>query len=154
VNGFIEYVTEMSRSDKRELRKHVRNLLSHRLKIKYVAGESVHRWRGEVRTWENELFKVLDNEPGLKSEKIDLSKIYVEVVTALKAQYRTARFPNTCPFTLEFVVGNRVWNELKPTSQPDGSQSSPLPPAAAPEAKTKVKDAPPHPPPTSPAGSS
>jgi len=121
VKGFLEYVTEMSESDKRRFRSLIENLLSHRLKLMYVGGEAVNHWQKEVREFEDSLFELIHGAaPGLKSYEIDLRQIYAKLVRRgpfqgeLRKKYPKTDFPGACPFTLEHVVGSRVWNELEP----------------------------------------
>lgn len=120
LKGFFEYITEMSESDKRRLRSLVEMLLSHHLKIKYVGGRDISHWKIEAREFEDTLFELIVNySPGLKSYEIDLQQVHTKLVRLrpfpgkLRKAYLRADFPEVCPFTLENVVGQRVWNELK-----------------------------------------
>ena len=130
MKGFLEYITEMSESDKRRFRSLIENLLSHRLKIEYAGGKAVREiihhaalspWRKEVREFEDSLFEPIhDAAPGLKAYELDLRQIYAKLVRRgpfqgeLRRQYPKTNFPDDCPFALEQIVGSRVWNELKP----------------------------------------
>ena len=123
MNGFLEYVAEMSESDKRQLLSLIHNLLSHRLKLKYVGGRNINHWNTEIREFEERLFGlIVDDSPGLKSHLIDLNQVYTRLVRIrpfvgeVRKAYPKAKFPNDCPFTLEHVVGQRVWNEMKKRS--------------------------------------
>ena len=120
MKGFLEYVTEMSESDRRQLRSLVKNLLSHHLKIKYAGGRDIIHWKMEIREFEDTLFELIaDHSPGLKSYEMDLHQVYSTLVRLrpfpgeLRKAYPKADFPDVCPFTLENVVGQRVLNELK-----------------------------------------
>ena len=119
MKGFLEYITEMGEEQKKKLRSLIGNLLSHRLKIKYVGGRDIPHWQDEIRSWEPPLFRLVENRPSLKSQEIDLSEMYADLVTGsgrfrgeLRKQYPKAKFPETCPFTLKQVVGNRVWKKM------------------------------------------
>jgi hypothetical protein len=121
VKAFLEYIAEMSESDKRRLRSLIDNLLSHRLKIRYVGGKDTSHWQTEIRAWEDSLFELIhDAAPGLKSHDIDLGQIHARLLRqrgpfpgVLRKEYPDTNFPDVCPFTLEQVVGSRVWNELR-----------------------------------------
>ncbi len=121
MTGFLEYIAEMGEEQRKKLRSLITNLLSHRLKIKYVGGRDVPHWQGEIKTWEPPLFRLVGNKPSLKSQGIDLSEIYADLVTGsgrfrgeLRKDYPRTQFPDTCPFTLKQVVGNRVWQTIGP----------------------------------------
>jgi len=112
--GFFEYVNEMS-NERPGYRSLIKNLLSHRLKIKYVQGRDVPHWETEIKTWEDDLVDLLTTvKPSLKSVQIDLHDLYAKVLKqkdGLRRKYPKASFPDTCPYaSLKEVLGSRVWN--------------------------------------------
>ena len=120
MDTFLQFVTEMSESDRRQLYSLIENLLSHRLKLKLIGGRDIRHWTTEIREFEATLLRLIVNDaPGLKSHLIDLNLIYTKLVRLrpfvgeLRNKYPKAKFPNACPFTLEYVVGQRVWNEMR-----------------------------------------
>ena len=118
-----EYIHEMSRSDKDEFQSHIKNLLANLLQITYVGGRDVNHWQEEIRAWEDTLFRLIKGEPGLKSERVNLQRIYAKLVRRgpfpgeLREKFSSVKFPDACPFTLQQIVGNRVWTELEPHIQ-------------------------------------
>lgn len=104
VENLIEEIETMGRSEKRALESRLSVLLCHMLKWHYQPSRRGNSWNHTIIEQRIKFKKVLNENPGLKSE---IQKIvndayeYALVKASHETGLRSDIFPNACPWTLE-----------------------------------------------------
>jgi Domain of unknown function DUF29 len=115
---FRESISEMSRSDKHAVRSNLTVLLQHLLKRDCVKGtilrNNQRKWEDEIEESRRRLLGLVTKHPGLKAEFRDISlpSIYADALKTVEKEYEALPFRHSSPYTLQQVVGSRVWRQL------------------------------------------
>src|SRR5580704_6432797 len=104
IENVAEELESMGRSDKRELRSRLVQLITHLLKWQYQPGFRSRSWTSTIGEQRDQVREVLDDSPSLRPTlTIDLSRVYK--IARIKAVGETglseAIFPASCPYTPE-----------------------------------------------------
>jgi hypothetical protein len=97
----------LGRSDKREIRSRLKELLLHLLKWHFQARKRKGGWRASIVEQRDELKQLLDESPSLRNlPSIALGKLYP--VARAKAADETGldetTFPNDCPYSVDNIL--------------------------------------------------
>jgi Domain of unknown function DUF29 len=114
----LEFIDEMSKSERRELENRLYALIEHILKIKHVGGlvasDNLRGWSRTIRNQRREVLDLLMEHPGLKpdlnGELIDHT--YASVVVDLKKEYPLATFPRARQLSMDEIVGVEIMAAL------------------------------------------
>jgi Domain of unknown function DUF29. len=103
-----EELETLSGSDKSALRKHMKNIMLHMLKVQYQPDYHTPSWDHSISAARQEINDLLDDSPSYKRLLPDmLPKAYR--LARLEAPKETKKdirdFPEECPWTLEQVLG-------------------------------------------------
>jgi uncharacterized protein DUF29 len=100
----IEYLTEMTIRDRRELKSRLATLLIHLLKVRFQPDRLPRSWVGTILEQQSELESLLTGIPSLSRHVPELlAQAYDDAARRAARETRLARanFPATCPWTLE-----------------------------------------------------
>ncbi len=100
----IEFLTEMTIRDRRELRSRLTVLLIHLLKIRFQPGRLTRSWGDTIIEQQSEVRGFLADIPSLTHHVPELfSEAYDDAVrrAARQTSLPPATFPATCPWTLD-----------------------------------------------------
>ena len=105
--NLAEEIESMGRSDKRELRSRLIQLLMHFLKWQYQPGFRSHSWTSTIAEQRDQVKESLEESPSLRPiVTADLSRAYK--VARIKAAGETGlsekTFPELCPYTPEQIL--------------------------------------------------
>lgn len=117
MEAIAEGLDEISNSTRKELRSHLRVLLTHLLKYQFQPERRTPSWTNTIRTQRANILDDLDDSPSLQSDlPQQIDKAYVRAVrlAAGETGFPGARFPRQCPYTLDQILD---FDYL-----PDGSQ--------------------------------
>jgi len=103
----VEYLEEMSRSEKRALTSHLVVLIMHILKWKYQPDNQSSSWRGSIDNARGEIRWVLKDSPSLRTVAYEIAKEEYEY--AIKRAMREtglkrSDFPEELEFSLEQLL--------------------------------------------------
>lgn len=119
MNGRADFISDMSKSEVRELESRLAVIVEHLLKIKYVKGqvalENLRGWKKSVRDQQSELADHIDENPGLKAKLTDalLDRVYRTAVGGLNKDYPAIPFPRIRQLAMNEIVGPDVSPKLK-----------------------------------------
>ncbi|HWB48265.1 MAG TPA: DUF29 domain-containing protein [Stellaceae bacterium] len=107
VENVAEELESMGRSDKRELRNRLTQLLMHLLKWQYQPGFRSRSWTSTIGEQRDQVKESLQESPSLRpTVTTELSKVYR--IARIKAAGETGlsekTFPPQCPYTLEQIL--------------------------------------------------
>lgn len=120
-----DFITEMSKSEVRELESRLAVIVEHLLKLKYVKGQvaldNLRGWKKSVRDQQNELADHIDENPGLKAKLTEalVDRVYRTAVGGLNKDYPAIPFPRIRQLTINDIVGPEVSAMLKDDSRND-----------------------------------
>lgn len=104
VENLIEEIESMGRSEKRTLESRLTILIQHLLKWKYQPVRRSRSWQLTIKAQRMDYFKVLRDNPGLKSSLnqclIDAYQMAV-VKAAKETRLEESVFPAECPWSLQ-----------------------------------------------------
>jgi hypothetical protein len=114
-DALAEELEAMAAKERREARKHLRNLLAHLLKWSFQSEElprRAHSWRRTIRETREELSDLLEDSPGLlTSLNESFAKVYERARN--KACDETIlpsdRFPASSPWTIAQAMREDFW---------------------------------------------
>ncbi len=116
---YQDFITEMSKSEIRELESRLSVIIEHLLKIKHVKGQigldNLRGWKKSVRDQQNDLADHVEENPGLKPKLTDalLDTVYRSVIGGLNKDYPGIAFPRTRQLPVDEIVGRTVSAMLK-----------------------------------------
>jgi hypothetical protein len=105
--NLAEEIESLGRSDKREIRSRLKELLLHLLKWHFQARKRKGGWRASIVEQRDELKQLLEESPSLHGlPSLALAKSYL--VARAKAADETglaeAKFPDVCPYAVEEIL--------------------------------------------------
>jgi len=108
-----EEIESMGKSDRRAISSHLRNILLHLLEYCYQPSRRSRSWENSIDHSRREAESIIKDSPSLRAQIPEL--IAAEYASARKSASRQTRltlerFPETCPFTIEQVIGD-YWPE-------------------------------------------
>jgi hypothetical protein len=102
--NLVQYLTEMTIRDRRELGNHFVRLLQHLLKYQVQPGRASRSWALTVLEQQRQIIALLTSTPSLKNYQDKLyAEAYPHAVRAAATETGVARsrFPAQCPWTIE-----------------------------------------------------
>lgn len=101
-----EYLGDMARRDRREVKSRLTTLLAHILKWVHQADKRSQSWRGTIIEQRQELADLLSQEVLRQHAEAVLARAYVEAAERAIAETGLAAesFPADCPYTLEQLL--------------------------------------------------
>jgi hypothetical protein len=107
LENLAEEIESLGRSDKREIRSRLKELLLHLLKWQFQPGKRKGGWRASIVEQRDELKQLLEESPSLRAlPSLALAALYP--VARAKAADETglaeAAFPQNCPYSVEDVL--------------------------------------------------
>jgi len=106
-DNLAEEIESLGRSERREIRSRLKNLLVHLLKWKYQPEGQCGSWRGSIREAREQIEEVLVDNPSLRplpAESLPRAYAYARgnalEVTGLY------RLPEACPWTIEQILAD------------------------------------------------
>jgi hypothetical protein len=109
VPHLLEELDGMTRSDRRALGSHVRNVLLHLLKMRHQPDKATRSWQASVLASRDEIADILDESPSLRRDLPGLlGANYPRAVrlAAVETGMPENAFARDCPFTLDDVLGD------------------------------------------------
>jgi hypothetical protein len=117
LENLIEEIEALGRSEKRELRNRLEVLLAHILKRVYIDSAYDNRgWQLTIATQRQELRKILEDSPSLKSYAIGIfDRAFADALELLREEYRGVAFPDRWQFSreLEAILHETFWENGK-----------------------------------------
>jgi Domain of unknown function DUF29 len=101
-----EYLTDMARRDKREVKSRLAILIAHLLKWSHQTDKQTGSWRATITVQQQELSDLLESEL-LRNYAVEtLALAYADGVKQAVAETGLARkvFPKECPYTLDILL--------------------------------------------------
>ena len=120
MNAHLEFLSEMSKSERRELESRLYVLIEHVLKIRYAEGraaaENLRGWARTVRDQRREWLSLLVKHPGLKPELAGelVDETYRTVVVDLKREFPNVAIPRARQLSMDEIVGASVMIAVRP----------------------------------------
>lgn len=122
VEHLLEELSDMSKSDRRELHSRLLTLIAHLLKWQYQYRTLSERWREfDGRSWRTtiveqrtQLAGLLRQSPGLKSILNEaIAEVYPDAVDLARKETRlpAATFPDVCPYDLARIFDDGYYPE-------------------------------------------
>jgi hypothetical protein len=114
-DALAEELEAMAAKERREARKHLRNLFAHLLKWSIQSEElprRAHSWRRTIRETREELSDLLEDSPGLiTSLNESFAKVYERARNKASDDTKLPldRFPATSPWTIERAMREDFW---------------------------------------------
>jgi hypothetical protein len=104
-----EFLWDMAKRDKREVRSRLTSLLLHLLKWDYQPRKRSRSWRLSIITQRHELEDALDSKTLKNHASEALPGAYVKAVERAAAEtgLSSHTFPQECPYSLEEVLGSK-----------------------------------------------
>jgi hypothetical protein len=107
LENLAEEIESLGRSDKREIRSRLQELLLHLLKWHFQPGKRKGGWRATIIEQRDELKQLLEESPSLRSlPSLALARQYL--IARAKAADETdlaeALFPRDCPYSVEDIL--------------------------------------------------
>jgi hypothetical protein len=105
-----EYLADMARRDRREVRSRLVVLLAHLLKWTYQVDQRTRSWRGTIIEQRQELQALLAGGVLRKHGEAVLADAYTDAVERAMAEtgLPAETFPKECPYTLEQLLARDV----------------------------------------------
>jgi hypothetical protein len=103
-----EEIEDLGRSDLRAAQSLCERIIEHFLKLEYSGLESpADHWRDEIVEWRLQLEKILTRSIEAELDLADRYRAALRLVRRLERDVPelTSRLPQTCPYTLEQIVG-------------------------------------------------
>lgn len=107
IMNLVEEIETLGRTERKELRSHLTNLLLHLLKINYQADKRTRSWDISVKNARQEVRDSLKESPSLKHS---LQNIFEEAYQRARGQaidetgLTEKAFPQECPWKMEEVI--------------------------------------------------
>ena len=111
IENLIEEVESMGRSEKRELVSRLAVLLAHMLKWDYQPSRQGKSWENTIKVQRIDIRQVLKDSPGLKHQFEDIVYLAYEkavIFASDETDLPETAFPETCPYTIEQIMGDGV----------------------------------------------
>jgi Domain of unknown function DUF29 len=102
---------DLGRTEQRELRNRLKQLMLHILKWQYQPARRSLSWRASVNAQRREIQRLLKDNPSLKRQvKAQMTEAYSVARDLAVSQTRLPydRFPVACPFTLEDLMSKEL----------------------------------------------
>jgi len=115
--NLAEYLESMARRDRREVKSRLVSLLAHLLKWQFQPRRRSRSWHLTVLNQRRELRDDFDSSGTLRNYAREiLADAYTAAIQDALVDTGLAedRFPATCPFTLEFLLGDQLPEEETP----------------------------------------
>jgi hypothetical protein len=106
-----EELEDLGRTEQRELRNRLKQLMLHILKWQYQPARRGLSWRASVNAQRREIQRLLKDNPSLKRQvKAQMADAYSVARDLAVSQTRLPydRFPAQCPFTLEDLMSKEL----------------------------------------------
>jgi hypothetical protein len=116
----LEFISEMSKSERRELESRLYVLIEHVLKIQYIGGrvaaDNLRGWSRTVRDQRRELLSLFVEHPGIKPELSYelIDEIYRTAIADLKKEFPNLTLPGVRQLSIEDIVGASVMRATLP----------------------------------------
>ena len=114
-DALAEELEAMAAKERREARKHLRNLLAHLLKWSFQSAElprRAHSWRRSIRETREELSDLLEDSPGLMTSLNEsFAKAYERARNKASDETKLPldRFPAASPWTIDQAMREDFW---------------------------------------------
>ena len=108
VENLIEEIESMGKSQKRALISRMTVLLMHLLKWDCQPDRRSGSWKSTIITQRKEIKRLLKDNPGLKSIITEmLTETYLDAaeIASAETELPESTFPETCPYTVEHLMG-------------------------------------------------
>jgi hypothetical protein len=111
LSAVADYLDEMSRSDAREVSSRVVRIIEHRLKLDYVAGQTLELnqrgWKVTVREQQSELRAIFKESPSLRRTLTpELLEFAYREACDIVAEPYDINPPADCPYTIADLLDN------------------------------------------------
>jgi len=108
--ALAEYLTDMAKRDKREVKSRLKVLLAHLLKWQHQPRRRTNSWRGTIVSQRNELKDLLDSRTLRKYANDVLAQSYTDAVEQAAAETGLSieKFPGACPYTLDWLLSKNL----------------------------------------------
>lgn len=103
----FDFLTEINRSDKREAKSRLTNLIVHMLKLKYQPQRTSWSWISTINNQSFELRSIMSISPSMKRVlEDDFEEIYMQAVKNASIETRLSKnsFPSECEFTVDELL--------------------------------------------------
>ena len=109
-----EYLTDMAKRDKREVKSRLRTLLAHLLKWTQQAEKRTPSWRNTIKTQQQDLADLLESGVLRNHAELVLADAYEDAVEQATAETSlpATEFPRTCPWTLEILLSENLLSDV------------------------------------------
>jgi hypothetical protein len=110
-DNVAEEIESLGKSERRELRSHLAQLIYHLLKMQHQPERKTVSWTRTVNNQRRQIYDVLDEEPSLRAYLRDpdtLARTYPAVRTLAVEdglpEEVMDRFPDECPYTVDMLL--------------------------------------------------
>jgi len=116
----LEFISEMSKSERRELESRLYVLIEHVIEIQYIGGrvaaDNLRGWSRTVRDQRRELLSLLVEHPGIQPELTGelIDEIYRTAIADLKKEFPNLTLPGVRQLSIEEIVGASVMRAALP----------------------------------------
>jgi hypothetical protein len=111
-----EEIESLGKSQQNALESRLEKLVLHLIKWRYQPEKRVHghSWEDTIREQRRRLSRLLSQNPSLRQivpSVVAESYAYVRQRASLQTRLPLSIFPETCPWTVEQILGNDFWLE-------------------------------------------
>jgi hypothetical protein len=109
----LEYLTDMAKRDKREVKNRLRTLLAHLLKWTHQKEKRTPSWRNTIKIQRQDLADLLESRVLSNHAENVLSAAFKDAVDYAVAETSLPenQFPRKCPWTLEMLLADDLPEE-------------------------------------------
>jgi hypothetical protein len=113
LDNLTEYLSDMARRDRREVKSRLGILMAHLLKWEYQPDRRSRSWRATIITQRQELAELAGSGVLRSHAEAVLSESYANAVELAVAEtgLATSTFPAECPYTVEQLLATNVSEE-------------------------------------------
>jgi hypothetical protein len=107
LDNLVDEVQSVGSSEKREIRRRLRILLTHLLKWKFQPGMRGNSWRRTIREQRESIAEIVEESPSLRSYVLDAMRAAYTGATVASSEetgLAIGIFPPECPFDAEKVL--------------------------------------------------
>ncbi len=108
IEHIADEVEDVGKSEKRELKSHMANLLAHLLKWQFQQERRGASWQVSIRSRRKEVLQALDETPSLRPSLADpdwLEIVWGKAVDQANIETGIKDLPATCPWSIDQVLG-------------------------------------------------
>ncbi len=110
-DNLAEYLSDMAKRDRREVRSRLTVLIAHLLKCTQQPRKRTRSWRHTIAVQRRDLRLLVDDGVLRNHAEAVLEEAYADAIkeTIIETSIRAAAFPKRCPYELDQLLNDGFW---------------------------------------------